>query len=143
MAFFKRVMDHLLNQVLVETLANSRWFQRFAVHSHKLSKEVAEKSGRLVRRCGGSMRQTCGGSRRSCQLLLVTCAAGSRCNRQQAAEDALSEQRLPGLCRTTTTTTCVCAPFMLRAGKDHSKVLDEHVSTFMDKAKQVSAQVWG
>lgn len=27
------------------------------------------------------------------------------------------------------------------AGKDHSKVLDEHVSTFMDKAKQVSAQV--
>jgi hypothetical protein len=44
MALFKRVMDHLLNQVLVETLANSRWFQRFAVHTHKLSKEVAEKS---------------------------------------------------------------------------------------------------
>lgn len=44
MAFFKRVMDHLLNQVLVETLANSRWFQRFAVHSHKLTKEMAEKS---------------------------------------------------------------------------------------------------
>jgi hypothetical protein len=43
MAFFKRVMDHLLNQVLVETLANSKWFQKFAVHTHKLSKEVAEK----------------------------------------------------------------------------------------------------
>jgi hypothetical protein len=36
-------MDHLLNQVLVETLANSRWFQRFAVYTHKLSKEAAEK----------------------------------------------------------------------------------------------------
>lgn len=37
------------------------------------------------------------------------------------------------LCRAST--ACVCA------GKDHSKVLDEHVSSFMDKAKQVSAQV--
>jgi hypothetical protein len=43
MAFIKRLMDHLLNQVLVETLANSRWFQRFAVYTHKLSKEAAEK----------------------------------------------------------------------------------------------------
>lgn len=46
MAFFKRVMDHLLNQVLVETLAHSKWFQKFAVHTHKLSKEVAEKGER-------------------------------------------------------------------------------------------------
>eukprot|EP00882_Tetradesmus_deserticola_P017331 GHRQ01018564.1.p1 GENE.GHRQ01018564.1~~GHRQ01018564.1.p1 ORF type:complete len:103 (+),score=24.28 GHRQ01018564.1:385-693(+) len=69
MAFIKRLMDHLLNQVLVETLANSRWFQRFAVYTHKLSKEAAEKS------------------------------------------------------------------------KDHSKVLDEHVSTVMDKAKQYTAKV--
>lgn len=43
MAFFKRVMDHLLNQVLVETLANSKWFQRFAVNTHRLTKEAAEK----------------------------------------------------------------------------------------------------
>jgi hypothetical protein len=43
MAFFKRIMDHLLNQVMVETLANSRWFQRFAVYTHRLSKEAAEK----------------------------------------------------------------------------------------------------
>lgn len=28
-----------------------------------------------------------------------------------------------------------------RAGKDHSKVLDEHVSSFMDKAKQATAKV--
>lgn len=44
MAFFKRLMDHMLNQVLVETLANSRWFQRFAVYTHRLTKEAAEKS---------------------------------------------------------------------------------------------------
>uniref|UniRef100_A0A383WI98 Uncharacterized protein n=1 Tax=Tetradesmus obliquus TaxID=3088 RepID=A0A383WI98_TETOB len=69
MAFIKRLMDHLLNQVLVETLANSRWFQRFAVYTHKLSKEAAEKS------------------------------------------------------------------------KDHSKVLDEHVSTVMDKAKQFTSKM--
>lgn len=49
MAFFKRLMDHMLNQVLVETLANSRWFQRFAVYTHKLSKEAAEKSECLVK----------------------------------------------------------------------------------------------
>lgn len=38
-------------------------------------------------------------------------------------------------------TRCIafCCTFL--AGKDHSKVLDEHVSTFVDKAKQVSAQV--
>lgn len=50
MAFIKRLMDHLLNQVLVETLANSRWFQRFAVYTHKLSKDAAEKSKRFVKR---------------------------------------------------------------------------------------------
>ncbi|GBF94782.1 hypothetical protein Rsub_07665 [Raphidocelis subcapitata] len=44
MAFFKKLMDHMLNQVLVETLANSRWFQRFAVYSHKMTQEMAEKS---------------------------------------------------------------------------------------------------
>lgn len=99
MAFFKRVMDHLLNQVLVETLANSKWFQRFAVHSHKLSKEVAEKGG-LVRRCPHSA----------------------------------DLWWLHGINR-----MCVCPSCC--AGKDHSKVLDEHVSSFMDKAKQVSAQV--
>lgn len=43
MAFFRRLMDHMFNQVLVETLANSRWFQRFAVFSHRMTKEMAEK----------------------------------------------------------------------------------------------------
>ena len=45
MAFFKRVLDHLLNQVLVEGLANSRWFQRFAVGTTKAVKDLQEKSG--------------------------------------------------------------------------------------------------
>ena len=44
MAFFKRLMDHMLNQVIVDTLAHSRWFQRFVVHTNKLSKEVTSKS---------------------------------------------------------------------------------------------------
>mmetsp|Transcript_30860 Transcript_30860/g.78799 ORF Transcript_30860/g.78799 Transcript_30860/m.78799 type:complete len:93 (-) Transcript_30860:532-810(-) len=43
MAFIKRIMDHLLNQVLVETLANSRSFQRFAVWSNSKMKEVSMK----------------------------------------------------------------------------------------------------
>ena len=38
--FVKRLLDHLLNQVLVEGLANSRWFQRFAVWSHGKMKEI-------------------------------------------------------------------------------------------------------
>jgi hypothetical protein len=44
------------------------------------------------------------------------------------------------------TAACLCLSWcalLLYAGKDHSKVLDEHVSTVMDKAKQVSAQVRG
>mmetsp|Transcript_18844 Transcript_18844/g.32184 ORF Transcript_18844/g.32184 Transcript_18844/m.32184 type:complete len:91 (-) Transcript_18844:802-1074(-) len=42
MAFVKKVIDHLLNQVLVEGLANSRWFQRFAVWSHGKMQNVNE-----------------------------------------------------------------------------------------------------
>lgn len=42
--FLKRLVDHLLNQVLVEGLANSRWFQKFAVWSHGAMKEIQAKS---------------------------------------------------------------------------------------------------
>ncbi|PNW77157.1 hypothetical protein CHLRE_10g424650v5 [Chlamydomonas reinhardtii] len=42
--FIRRLVDHLLNQVLVEGLANSRWFQRFAVWSHGAMKELQAKS---------------------------------------------------------------------------------------------------
>jgi hypothetical protein len=41
--FVRRIIDHLLNQVLVEGLANSRWFQRFAVWSHKTYQELQVK----------------------------------------------------------------------------------------------------
>eukprot|EP00798_Chlamydomonas_sp_ICE-L_P022704 gene22708-29860_t len=41
--FIKRVMDHLFNQVLVEGLANSRWFQKFAVNSNEMLKQMQEK----------------------------------------------------------------------------------------------------
>mmetsp|Transcript_57940 Transcript_57940/g.126660 ORF Transcript_57940/g.126660 Transcript_57940/m.126660 type:complete len:104 (-) Transcript_57940:60-371(-) len=44
MAFFKRVFDHIFNQVLVDSLANSRWFQRFAVWSHSAMKDLQAKS---------------------------------------------------------------------------------------------------
>ncbi|KAL6747421.1 hypothetical protein V8C86DRAFT_2910135, partial [Haematococcus lacustris] len=40
----RRVIDHLLNQVLVEGLANNRTFQRFAVWSHTKYKELHEKT---------------------------------------------------------------------------------------------------
>ncbi|KAG1666021.1 hypothetical protein FOA52_010931 [Chlamydomonas sp. UWO 241] len=43
-AFIKRVFDHLFNQVLVESLSNSRWFQKFAVWSHSTAKELQAKS---------------------------------------------------------------------------------------------------
>ncbi|PNH12503.1 hypothetical protein TSOC_000621 [Tetrabaena socialis] len=42
--FIRRIIDHLLNQVLVEGLANSRWFQRFAVWSNSAMKELQAKS---------------------------------------------------------------------------------------------------
>ncbi|GLC76692.1 hypothetical protein PLESTF_001818800 [Pleodorina starrii] len=42
--FVRRIIDHILNQVLVEGLANSRWFQRFAVWSHSAMKELQSKS---------------------------------------------------------------------------------------------------
>mmetsp|Transcript_17803 Transcript_17803/g.53356 ORF Transcript_17803/g.53356 Transcript_17803/m.53356 type:complete len:103 (-) Transcript_17803:720-1028(-) len=44
MAFIKRIFDHLFNQVLVESLANSRTFQKFAVWSHSTVKELQAKS---------------------------------------------------------------------------------------------------
>jgi hypothetical protein len=50
MAFFRRLMDHLLNQVLVDTLAHSKWFQKFVVHTTKLSQEVSSKGGAAA--CG-------------------------------------------------------------------------------------------
>lgn len=44
MSFFARIFDHLFNQVLVDTLANSRWFQRFAVRSQQAINKLNDKS---------------------------------------------------------------------------------------------------
>lgn len=41
--FFKSVLDHVLKEVLVESLANSRWFQRFAVSTNKMVQEAKQK----------------------------------------------------------------------------------------------------
>lgn len=67
MAFFRRVLDHLLNQVLVEGLANSRVFQRFAVWSNGAIKEMSEQGryteadGRLAHKSGpGTLRDPSG-----------------------------------------------------------------------------------
>eukprot|EP00878_Enallax_costatus_P042906 GHUV01050421.1.p1 GENE.GHUV01050421.1~~GHUV01050421.1.p1 ORF type:complete len:122 (+),score=26.05 GHUV01050421.1:212-577(+) len=98
MAFFKRLMDHMLNQVLVETLANSRWFQRFAVYTDKLTKEAAERSKQVV-----AMRIT-------------------SCRRQDACGQPMSN---------------AC----LSAGKDHSKVLDEQVSSVLEKSKAFTSKL--
>eukprot|EP00210_Caulerpa_lentillifera_P002060 g1975.t1 len=45
MSFFNRIINHLVNQVLVDTLTNSRIFQRFAVRSNEAFKEFAKKGG--------------------------------------------------------------------------------------------------
>lgn len=43
MAFFQRVMNYVFNELLVNTLANSRSFQRFAIKTDAVLKDLAEK----------------------------------------------------------------------------------------------------
>jgi hypothetical protein len=43
MSFFGKVLNHLFNTVLVETLANSRTFQRFAVRINEVLTEMSKK----------------------------------------------------------------------------------------------------
>lgn len=43
MSFFSRIVNHFLNEVLVNGLANSRTFQRFAIWSNEFAKDVALK----------------------------------------------------------------------------------------------------
>ncbi|GMH33719.1 hypothetical protein BSKO_01553 [Bryopsis sp. KO-2023] len=47
MSFFSRILNHVVNEVLVNSLANSRIFQRFAIRSNEAMKEVVEK-GKVV-----------------------------------------------------------------------------------------------
>eukprot|EP00793_Prasinoderma_coloniale_P006440 PRCOL_00001270-RA len=41
MSFFQRLVSYWMNQVMVDGLANSRWFQRFAIRTDKLMQEGA------------------------------------------------------------------------------------------------------
>ncbi|EFN51259.1 hypothetical protein CHLNCDRAFT_141167 [Chlorella variabilis] len=52
MAFFQRVMSYLLNEVLVNGLANSRTFQRFAIRSSSLVEEAAKKTAEHKQQLG-------------------------------------------------------------------------------------------
>lgn len=142
MAFFKRLMDHLLNQVMVETLANSRWFQRFAVYTHRLTKEAAEKGERRQRTRGRhhSWQHT---QHRSVRRWPPCMGSQSLLHSKCASAKHSSHSMWSFVCITRALLCCAgCVPARDRgAGKDGSKVLDEHVSVFMDKAKQVSSQV--
>ena len=51
MAFFQRVLSYVFNEVLVNTLANSKAFQRFAVKTTHLVEEMSKK-GRDCPQCG-------------------------------------------------------------------------------------------
>jgi hypothetical protein len=42
-SFFQRVVHYVINEVLVDTLANSKAFQRFAVRSNAYFSEVSKK----------------------------------------------------------------------------------------------------
>lgn len=43
MSFFKRVLSYVANEILVERLANARWFQRFAIRTDAAAKEMFGK----------------------------------------------------------------------------------------------------
>lgn len=44
MSFFARVLNHLVNEVLVNGLANNRTFQQLAVRSNAWVADIAKKS---------------------------------------------------------------------------------------------------
>ncbi|KAL6782677.1 hypothetical protein ACKKBG_A07695 [Auxenochlorella protothecoides x Auxenochlorella symbiontica] len=53
MAFLQRLMNYWLNEVLVNTLANSRTFQKFAVRSSASVEELAKKTAEHKERIAG------------------------------------------------------------------------------------------
>lgn len=42
--FIKQVLNYVLKEYLVDTLANSKWFQRFAVRTNSLVQEAKAKA---------------------------------------------------------------------------------------------------
>ncbi|KAK2078062.1 hypothetical protein QBZ16_003930 [Prototheca wickerhamii] len=53
MSFFQRLMNYWLNEVLVNTLANSKSFQKFAVKSNASVGELLKKTAEHKDRLGG------------------------------------------------------------------------------------------
>ncbi|QDZ19789.1 hypothetical protein HOP50_03g23060 [Chloropicon primus] len=47
MRFLQNLISYWANLILVETLANSRTFQRFAVNTDKMLKELQKKGGEV------------------------------------------------------------------------------------------------
>lgn len=47
MSFFQRVISYVINEVVVNGLANSRTFQRFAIRSNEYFTELAKKCNSL------------------------------------------------------------------------------------------------
>jgi len=45
MSFLSRIASHLINEVLVNGLANSRTFQRFAIWSNNAAADAVRKGG--------------------------------------------------------------------------------------------------
>lgn len=48
MSFFARVLNHLVNEVLVNSLANNRTFQQIAVRSNAWVADIAKKSAFII-----------------------------------------------------------------------------------------------
>lgn len=45
MAFFQKLLNYLVNEVVVQGLANSRTFQRFAIRTDAMINEMKQKGG--------------------------------------------------------------------------------------------------
>ncbi|CAK0783099.1 hypothetical protein CVIRNUC_006294 [Coccomyxa viridis] len=52
MSFFARVLNHLVNEVLVNGLANNRTFQQLAVRSNAWVADIAKKSAEHQKKIG-------------------------------------------------------------------------------------------
>lgn len=49
MAFFQRLFSYLVNEALVNGLANNRTFQRFAIRSNEMFNDLSKKGALLLR----------------------------------------------------------------------------------------------
>jgi hypothetical protein len=139
---------------------HSRWFQRFAVYSHRMTKEVTEKSepwGLRVEWDGARSRQGANVAawRAAAPLPPHASFTGSSAPcKPQWQLPAFQGQRAPGVPEAAargakpqhpSSFALLRAPPLppLPSGKEGSKVLDEHLGTFAAKAKETASQVGG